>query len=241
MDDQTATPAPQKAGLVEDFIDIFASPAKVFARRVNANAVVPWLIVSVVLIALFFASRNALQPIYDGEMARGVEQAMKQNPKLTPEVMEQSKGMMATIATVSVLAGIPIGLLGLGLVTWGVGKVLGGKLTYTTALNIAAFAWVPRIVDSVLKMVESLVLDVSKMTAATQISFSPARFIDPATMSPGLLNLLGRVDLITIWVTLLLTVGVIAAGKVDRKKGVLAVVLFFVIGALPQIFGALRG
>jgi hypothetical protein len=117
MDDQTATPAPQKAGLVEDFIDIFASPAKVFARRVNANAVVPWLIVSVVLIALFFASRNALQPIYDGEMARGVEQAMKQNPKLTPEVMEQSKGMMATIATVSVLAGIPIGLLGLGLVT----------------------------------------------------------------------------------------------------------------------------
>ena len=82
------------ASVAEDFVDIFVSPAKVFARRVKASPMVPFLVVSVVLIVLFFASKNLLSSIFDAEMQKGFDAAMKANPQLTPEILEKSKPMM---------------------------------------------------------------------------------------------------------------------------------------------------
>jgi hypothetical protein len=50
----------------------------------------------------------------------------------------------------------------------------------------------------------------------------------------------GRVDLITLWVTMLFAIGLVAAGKVPREKMVMAGVSMWVIGSLPALYGAWR-
>jgi len=68
--------------MLEDYIDIFIAPAKVFARRIDANAFIPFLIVTVLLIGLFYASRNVMEPIFDQEISRQLSKMAKDNAAL---------------------------------------------------------------------------------------------------------------------------------------------------------------
>ncbi|MFI5310707.1 MAG: YIP1 family protein [Gemmatimonadales bacterium] len=243
MTDPAAAPTPappEKASLIDDFVDIFGSPAKVFARRASASPALPFLLVSVLVIGMFLVNKNMMAPIMDAEVQKSLDAAMKANPNLTPALAEQSKGMMQKFAVVGAVVFVPVTLLCLALVAWIVGRVLGGTLSYGTALLIASFAWLPRVVEAVLNSVQALVLDVGKMTSHYELTLSAARFVDVSTASPITLALLGRVDLITLWVTVLFAIGLVAAGKVPKEKMVVAGLMMWVIGSLPQLYGAFR-
>jgi len=243
MTEPSASPAPatpDKAGLFEDFIDIFGSPAKVFARRAQANPMTSFLIVSIVLIALFFASKNAMAPIFDAQYQKGIAAAMKSNPSLTADQMAKGRGFadIAIIVTVSIV--IPISLLLIALVGFVLARVFGGTITYATALMVASYAYVPRIVGSIGVMIQTLVLDTSKLTSMHQLELGPGRFFDPVATSPLLLGLLSRFDIITLWVTVLLAIGLVTVGKVPRAKVAIVAIAFWLIGAIPVLLGAWR-
>src|SRR6478672_4371229 len=60
----TAEPKkPEKASLLDDFMDIFYAPSAVFARRANSSFWIPLLIVSLLLGVIFFANRDLIDPI----------------------------------------------------------------------------------------------------------------------------------------------------------------------------------
>jgi len=227
--------------MAEDFIDIFVSPAKVFARRAKASPMVPYLVVCVVLVGLFFASKNALAPIFAAEMQKGIDAAIKANPQLTPEVMDKAKPMMNITVNIAGVVIVPCILLVLGLVTWILGRVLGGTLSFGTGLLIASYAWMPRIIESVCGLVQGLLLDVGSMTSRFQLSASVARFLDPPTGAQGLYQLLGQIDVFSIWVAFLFAVGLVNAGKIPRNKAIAAGLIMWVIGALPAIWAVLTG
>jgi len=232
---------PEKANVVDDFLDIFASPAKVFARRATANPMVPFLIVSVLMVGMIFVNKNMMAPIMDAELQKQIEKAMASNPQMTTEVADRMKGFMEMSVTIGSVVGVPAALLLLGLVTWVVGKVVGGTLSYATALMISSFAWMPRVVEGILASVQALVLDTSKMTSRYDLSLGVARFLDHTTTSPALLGVLGRVDLITLWVTALFAIGLVAAGKVPKEKMIVAGAVMWTVGAILPIIGAIRG
>jgi hypothetical protein len=154
--------------------------------------------------------------------------------------MDKQRPMMQMSANIFAVAGMPIALLVLGLATWGVGKLFGGTLSYGTGLMIACYAWVPRVIAGILVDIQGLVMDTSKLTSQYQLSLSPARFLDPATASPSLLALLGRLDLFTLWTTVLLAIGLVVAGKVAKEKQILVGATMWVLGSLPAVLQALR-
>ena len=53
--------------------------------------------------------------------------------------------------------------------------------------------------------------------------------------SPIAYQFLGRFDLITIWVTVLLAVGLYVTGKVSKGRATIFGVLMWLIGALPAL------
>src|SRR5687767_8292437 len=74
-DERSATgsplpPNPEKASLLDDFMDIFYAPSRVFARRANSGFWIPLLIVTVLLGVIFVANRDLIDPIMEAEMAR---------------------------------------------------------------------------------------------------------------------------------------------------------------------------
>ena len=148
--------------------------------------------------------------------------------------------MMQTFATFGAVIGIPVVLLVLGLATWGVGRAFGGTLSYGTALLVASFGWFPRAIEAVINSVQGLVLDTSKMTSHYQLTLSAARFLDASAASPMVLALLGRLDLITLWVTALLAIGLVSAGKVAKDKAIVVGAVLWLISAIPGLFAAWR-
>jgi len=238
-----AVPPPvDNASMAEDFVDIFASPAKVFARRATASPMVPYLVVCVVMIALFFASKNVLAPVFDAQIQKSMQAAMKANPQLTQDMVDKMKPMMNISISVVGVIGVPIVLLIISLVMWIIGRFfMSSTLTFGTALLISSFAWIPRIIASVVVLVEGLTMDVSRMTSPYQLQIAASRFFDPASMSDGLYQLLGQLDLFAIWGAVLVAIGLMHAGKLAKSKATITAVILFVCGCLPAIWAVANG
>ena len=232
-------PKPEKSSLLDDFMDIFYAPSKVFARRANKDFWVPLIIVTLALAGVFFANRDLFEPIMDAEFARGMAQNA-QASKLTPEQMATASKFASKFAMVGAFVGPPIAMLFTGFVLWLVGKFFEAKQTLNAAMTVAVFAYVPRIVEGVMARVQGLFVDPDSLNSRFSLSLGVGRFLDADTMSPALLGFLGRIDLFTIWVTVLLVIGLAVTGKISRGRAAIAGVVVWFAGALPSLATLIR-
>jgi len=231
---------PEKSSLLDDFMDIFYAPSAVFARRANANFWIPLAIISVLLGVIFLANRDLFDPIMEAEFAR----AMAKNPQaqqMTAEQMAAGRKIAGTFGMIAAFAGPPLVMLVLGVVIWMVGKFVDAKQTVNAAIVVAVFSYVPRVVEGVVNRVEGLLIDPSNLNSRYSLTLGLGRFFDPDTTSPFLLGLIGRIDVFTIWVTVLIAIGLAVTGKISRGKAAIAAAIVWLVGALPTLAGALRG
>jgi hypothetical protein len=233
-------PAPAKAGLWEDFVDIFYAPSSVFARRADGKFAMPLLFLIVVGTILYFLTKNAIQPMMDAEFARRSADMLRKNPNLTQEQLASGRGFFETLGPLFFAIGLTLTVLGTGLVLWLVGKLFDAKESVAAAMMIATYAEVPRIVQILTNAAQGLFMSPESLNSMNATSFSLARFIDPDHGSAVLIALASRVDLFTIWVTVLLAIGLYVVGKVTKQQAAIAAVVTWVVGALPVVFGALR-
>jgi len=241
MTESTSTPitAVPKTSFWEDVIDIFVSPAAVFRRREKTSVWPPMLFVALSIAVIFFATFNTLEPIFDAEFSRRTAKMMAQNPALTPEMLEKMRGVQTGVAKYGLSIVMIVTMFVLGCVSWLVGKMFDSKQTFNAALVVAAWAYMPRILGALINAIQGLLMDPAKMTSILAISLSPARFMDPEATNPILYQMVGRLDLITIWVTVLLAIGLVVTGKVTKGRAAIFGVIMWIVGSLPQIQQAL--
>ena len=233
-------PAPSKAGLWEDFVDIFYAPSSVFARRSDGKFGLALLFLVIVGAVLFFVTKNAMAPIMDAEFARKTAAAIRKNPAITAEQMATGRNFFDMLGPVFFAVFLTISALGTGLVLWVVGKLFDAKESVAAAIMIATYSEVPRIVQILTNAAQALIMAPEKLNAANSVGFNLARFMNPDTASPVMVALGARVDLFTIWVTVLLAIGLHVVGKIPKQQAYIAAAITWVIGALPAVFGALR-
>jgi len=234
----TAEPKkPEKASLLDDFMDIFYAPSAVFARRANSSFWIPLLIVSLLVGVIFFANRDLIDPIMEAEFARSMAKSSQQ---LTTDQMEAARKFAGTIGMIFAFVGPPIAMLMLGVVIWIVGNFFDAKQSVDAAVVVAVFSYVPRVVEGVVNRVEGLLIDTSNLNSRYSLTLGLGRFFDPDTTSPILLGLIGRIDVFTIWVTVLIAIGLAVTGKISRGKAAIAAAIVWLVGALPTLAGALR-
>ncbi len=190
-------PAQPKVSVWEDLVDIFFSPVKVFQRRrVNGNFWIPLLVVTLIAGIGAYANRGVMQPIFDAEFQRQSAAAMKANPQITPEMMETGRAFAATIAQVGTVVAMPILIVLTAFLAWLVAKFFDATLTWGAAMVVAAYAAVPRILQTVLISVQGLLIDPSKMVSQYSIQIGPARFLDANTSQPMLGALFERLEIV---------------------------------------------
>jgi hypothetical protein len=230
-----------KASLWEDFVDIFYAPSQVFARRTDGKFGMPLLFLVLVCAVLAFLTKNAMQPVMDAEFARRSAEMMRQNPNLTAEQMASGRGFFEMFGPIFFAIGIAVSVFGTGLVLWLVGKLFDAKESVAAAIMIAAYAEMPRIVQILVNAAQGLFMAPEKLTSMYSIGISPARFMDPDHASPVIMALASRVDPFVIWITILLAIGLHVVGKIPKQQAYIAAAIVWVAGALPAVFGALRG
>lgn len=225
---------PEKASLLEDFIDVIFSPSKVYARRATAGVAAPLLIVALLCAVLAYVNSGAMQGVIDAEFNRAVAAATAENPGMDPSAMEIMRTGMEMTFKYGIGIMVLIGMLFLGLGTWLVGKVMGSEMNFGTGMTIAIFATVPRVIEGMVNAIQGLLLDTSTFASVQQFSLGVGRFMDP-NGPQGMLNAIGRINVFTLWVTALLVIGLIHAGKVEKNKAIIGGVILWVLGALPLL------
>ena len=230
---------PEKASLLDDFMDIFYAPSAVFARRANASFWIPLLTISVLLGVIYFANRDLIDPIVEAEFARGMAKNA-QAQQMTADQMATARKFAGTLGMIFAFIGPPIAMLLLGVVIWIVGKFFDAKQSVNAAVVVAVFSYVPRVIEGVVNRVEGLFVDTSTLNSRYSLTLGLGRFFNPDTASPILLGLVGRIDVFTIWITVLVAIGLAVTGKISRGKAAIAAAIVWLAGALPTLAGALR-
>jgi hypothetical protein len=212
-------PAPAKASLIEDFLEIFYAPSRVYARRFGSGFGVPVLVVALISAVFAFANRSVTSAIFDAEFIRRTAETIAKNPQITQEMMNQQRGISEAIGGAIFYVAMPILIFVVGFFIWIAAKMVSAKVTYESAVVIAAFAQIPRLLGSLLTTVQGLVMDTTTITSQHSVGFSPARFMNPDTTQRQILDVVGRFDIFTLWATLLIGIGVAVIAKVPRSKG----------------------
>jgi hypothetical protein len=239
MATQAAGAAP-RAAIWEDFVDIFYAPSAVFRRREQGNFFIPLAVITILCGVLFYLNSGTLQPMFDAEFDRQMAAAMRQNPNIPREALDRMRSFAMGFQQVAMFVFLPLAMFGVGVTTWLAGKMVDATETFRAALVVAAYSFAPRIVDSVLYGLQGLFLDPAELDGRFRLSFGIGRFLDPDTLSPVLLAVVGRVDLITIWITVLIAIGLSVTGRIPLRKAAIAAAIVWLVGGLPQILPALR-
>jgi hypothetical protein len=227
--------AEPRASRWEDFIDIFYAPSSVFARRATSGFLLPMVVVTVLTGALFLMNSGVWSQVTDAEMSRAIA---KQAQQLTAEQIQTMRSVSETMTKIGAFVLVPIGIFLTGLMLWVCGKLVEAKQTIGQATMVAAFAFMPRVVEALVVAVQGLVLDPGTFTGRWRVSLGIGRFLDPDATSPALLALVGRLDVFTIWVTVLLAIGLAVTGNIPRSRAAIAAALVWLLGAAPLLLQA---
>jgi hypothetical protein len=234
--DPVATPpAAKPTALWEDFMDIFYAPSSVFRRRENQN---PWpaiVIITVLLIGVGFATYGAMGGLIEMELRR----QLAKNPQATQDQIN----LALKIASWSTRLGpvfYPVILMLAALIVWLLGKAFGSRQSYQTALMVVTYASILDVVKSIIAGAQALVMDTSSLKSIYALATGPVRFVDTATASPVMVALLNRLDVFTIWYSVLLGIGMHVAGKVSKQNATIFAILYWLLITLFAWFGAMR-
>jgi len=230
-----STASPATASKWEDFIDIFYAPSAVFARRSASGFFVPMLVVTLLAGTLYLVNSAVWSQVMDAEMGRALA---KRAQTLTPEQAQTARNFALTMSKIGAFVFTPIAIFFVGLALWACGKFFESKQSLGQALMVASYAYVPRIIEGVVTSVQGLLLDPSTFTGRWRISLGLGRFLDPDATSPALLALVGRIDVFTIWVTVLLAIGLSVTGRIPRGRAAIAAAIVWFLGAVPLLLQA---
>ncbi|MGQ0702809.1 MAG: YIP1 family protein [Gemmatimonadales bacterium] len=233
MSEKPAKPA----GIWDDFLDVFIAPSKVFDRRSDAKFGVALLVLTVLFAVLFFATRSLLQPVWEAEITR----QLAANPNMTPEQMEAARRIGGTFAAISAVVGMPISVLVLGLVIWIAGRPVGARISYAQGATIATFAYFPKLIGQVVAAILAALTDEAALTSIYKVTLGIGRFLDPQQAGPAVMGLLGRIEVFTLWVTILIGMGLKRMGKITTSQAALGAAIIWLVGALPSLLGGLMG
>jgi len=236
-------PAPavaSDASVMDDIIEIFYAPSRVFARRRdNPRFWAAFFIFSVLLALGVWVMMRNYADVLDAQMTRQMEAQMAKNPRITPEMAERSRHIGQMVAPIGgVLVGV-VSTLVLGLVVWIVGKLFDAKADLRQGLMIATFASFPKIIDLVIAAVQALVMGTAGITNMLAATPSLARFA-PAGAPPLLLGLLSRLSIGTIWATILIAIGLHIVGRMSKGRAYTAAAVIWLLGTGLALLSAAR-
>jgi hypothetical protein len=235
---QAQTP---KAARWEDFVDIFISPADVFRRRADESWVVPWVIVSVVAVLLFYVFLPASELIMEAAMRDQMANAAASGNAMNTEAMKKMAGTMQVLGGILVPIGLLLQIVAVGALLWAGVKLTGGDVGFKRALLIVAYSEVigliAQVVVSLLVILKSNAGGIIEMVPDT--SLGVLRFVPTDAVPPILVPLLKRIDIFQLWTMALWAIGLEVLAKCTKAQAWGVAVAASILWAVPETMKAL--
>jgi hypothetical protein len=214
--------------MLDDMLEIFVAPSKVFERRRNSGYGMLLLTLVILLVLISVATLSLTAPYWDAQFDLGMKLAAAKGQEMPAE----ASGAMARTAGrwFGVLGGViyvPIMVWLGGLFVMLGSKIAGANVNYKQGTLIFTLAFFPRLLAPVIMSVQSLLVSPESIRSFSDGALGPARFFDPLTTSPILLGVLGNFELTNLWSFALVAIGVRVIGAVSMGAAVFAAGLAF--------------
>jgi hypothetical protein len=241
MHPQSATAIdPQPAGMGEfsRITGVFFEPTKTFADiAARPRWIVPVILIALVSMCVVFAysQRGGWRVMIEQQMANSSRQ-----PQGTPEQQQQQIEMGVKIASVIgyvIPLIIPVMfLIVAGILTGITAGILSAPVRFFQVFAIVCYANLPGIIRGALTIVVMQMKSLADFDFKNPVMFNPGYFMDPKGSSKFLYSLASSLDLFSIWILLLIAIGLKAAAgrKLSFGGAFFAVVTpwaIFVLGA----------
>ena len=220
----------KKASLWEDIVDVFVSPTELYRRHANDGWVKPWLVLSIVVVALYFVF---LGPNHEVSLA-GMREAMARAGRPVPEGAGQGMAGQIVGGLFQPII-IFIGMLLTGALLWIAGAVAQAGPRFKQSLMIVAWASFPVILQRVLAAVLVIMKTNSgePLDATRDVSFGVLRFLDPASLPLPIVSALGAADVFVIWQVVLWLIALKAICSYSTAKATAVAVATWLLLLLP--------
>jgi hypothetical protein len=220
-------------------LGVFFEPGKTFADIAERPRwLVPLLIgiLSAVLLIYLFNGHvgweSTLQRAMDNN--RFVQQ-------LTPEqrqiALDRQLRLVPVFSYLGAILGFPITLLlAAGLATVIIRGLLGTPIRFAQAFAAMAYAFLPRVIYAGLSISVMFLKNPDEFDLQNPFASNPGAFMDPQKSSRFLYTLASQLDVFSIWVMLLMAVGLKAAGdkRLSFAGALFAVVLPWAVYVLVR-------
>ena len=227
--------APKQGGLFEDLIEVLYAPGKVFDRTRATKAFKYVLVTSLIALVVAVATKNLLMPWLDAQADLSIKMAAAKGKPIP----DQAAASMRSFTAWGIIIGAPLAMfigpyLNAFFLLIG-GKLMNARMTYAQAATIAVLGGVPRLLAWLAMPVQAIVSDGANARSIADLSLGPARFVNPETLSPTLLTLLGNLDLFRLWQIVLTTIGVAVVARVSKGTALVVVIIMVGVGAMLQL------
>ena len=213
----------------ERVVDTFIAPTKTFTDiRRNARWIVPWILMSIVGLALVFVvdKKLTMETAYENQLRL----SPKQMDKIDSLPADQKAKAMQLGANITryfgygspILTLVFVGIIaGVLMATFNFG--FGAEVSFMQATAISMYAFLPTIIRALIAMTLVGVGAAEGFTFQNQVASNLGGLVDP-TSSHFLYSVLSAIDIFNIWVLILTGIGYSCVTRV--KRGICMAVVF---------------
>lgn len=229
----TAEPPETTGSRVDDYVDIFVSPAQVFRRRTAGDWVQPFIVLVVLSIIVYVVSLPAQSAVVRAMMAQ-----QGQNAQVIAAAQRYA-GITRIVTAIVMPVILLVACAFTAALLWLAGRVVDIAVGFKEAFLIAIFARFVMLPAGLLKAGSLILADRSGSLHPIQDqSFGLLRFMHPATLPAALVPLLGQLDIFTIWQAAIWAVALAAMKDAPRGKAIAAAAMAWVVAAAPSVIMA---
>ena len=226
-------PLPEKTSSpLSRIVGVFVSPSSTFADIARRpDWIVPILLLLVVSYVSVFmiAGKIDFNTVY--------RQAMEAQ-HMPPDQQERALRIATSIGK-SIMYVAPFfsigGLVIAALLLWLGLRMLGGQLTFLQSFAVTAYAWMPHVLAGIIGIIVSMSRKTIGVEELQTLVHSNPAFLVSMKTNPVLFNFLSTLDLFSIWVIILLTIGLSIAAKVSKVKAFAVVITLWAVYVLFRV------
>lgn len=237
--------APTPLSQVERVIDVFIAPSKTFYDILRDSSWwLPWLLGVLVTLGFGVAIQQKIgwDKTYNNILLQGSQAQQDRMSQLPPDQQARQKAIAAefvkyifwgTPVLALVFAAIASGVL---LVTVNFG--LGGKATFPQMFAVWMYATLPFVIQGILGIITVFAgLDPDSFNLKNPVGTNIGYFL-PQDSPKWLIAFGTAIDVLTIWVLILLTLGCSIVGKVKKSTAAFAVWGWWILITLVKVAAA---
>jgi len=216
---------PSSNSVLKNIIDLYFSPGKAFESiRTKPRWFIPFLLCTLFSIAFTVISWDASLDDRIHDIKNSKTMSAEEIDRRVSNLQMQQQGDLTNMHIPSFLIGVgfltagqAVNLFGMAFIIWLALHLVANKVGFKSVLSVCSFSLLVKILEYIIKVPVILINNSAK------VHIGPAAILPLDWEYSPLYNLFSKIDVFSIWIVILLIMGLAIVLDIPRKKTVITI------------------